>query len=270
VSLLPSSCFHRFRDLISLIGQAVRVGEERDIVGPNVVSTTNAPDVILVPEDRHDSLQAYLDPLPARSIQGFGSAVLATLATAHPALPEKPTIHDLRTTSSQAAFRRLLPSSTAIPLWDLLHGRDEAPVKPSPQYPAQISVEDSSASDLWRTFPSIRTQGTKTLAKLMERMEEELTMPPGEPYADGITFHPRPISANSSWIRYPSQLRLTIRTYTSTQSKSAAMPAFVFDVSISKQERAERIMKSLVDRMIRSLLGKGRAGIGETEYEVYV
>lgn len=215
-------------------------------------------------------LQAYLDPFPARSIQGFGSAVLATLATAYPALPEKPTIHDLRTTATQAAFRRLLPPSTAIPLWDLLHGRDEAPVKPSPQYPAQISVEDSSASDLWRTFSSIRMQGTKTLAKLIERMEEELTMPPGEPYLDGISFQPRPINAHSSWIRYPSQLRLTIRTYTSTQSKSATMPAFVFDVSISKQERAERIMKSLVDRMIRSLLGKGREGSGETEYEVYV
>lgn len=267
------SSFLGLSDLLWLIGQAVWVGNERHIdqnpkrTGGSIEHAQNASPPS---EDHHDYLQAYLDPIPARNIQGFGSAVLATLATAYRTLPENPTIGDLRTTASRAAFRRLLPSSQAMVLWDLLNGCDEALVKPSPQFPAQISVEDSSAANLWRTFAVIRNQAVTSLTKLIERMEEELMCPPGEPYANGITFRPRPIRADSHWVRYPSQLRLTIRTYTLTQSKSAAMPTFVFQSSINREERAERIMKSMVERMIKSLLGKGREGTEELEYEVYV
>ena len=254
-------------------GQAVWIGAERHTDGdarPNPISRSPIYSAIPEIDNSCDTLQAYLDPLPTRSIQGFGSAVLATMATAFPSLPDNATIHDLRTTASHAAFRRLLPASQATTLWHLLHGRDDAPVKPSPQFPAQISVEDSSAADLWRTFPVIRNQAMTSLDKLIERMEEELTCPPGEPHANGISFHPRPVHSDAKWMRYPSQLRLTIRTYTSTQSKSAAMPAFVFDTSMARQERAKQIMTLLVDRMIKAMLGKGRPGITELEYEVYV
>lgn len=221
--------------------------------------------------NRSPALQNFLDPLPVRSIQGFGSAVLANLRTAYPVLSETPTIHDIRTIVPQAAFRRLFPTAQANTLWGLLHGMDEAPVKPSPRFPAQISVEDSFASTLWRPLAVIRAQAVVLLEKLLERMEEELTCPPGDPYPGGINFRPPPNLADTKWIRYPSQLRMTIRTYKSTQSKSTSIPAFVFETAVSRQERAERTMKGLGDRVIQSLLGKGREGVeGEREYEVYV
>jgi nucleotidyltransferase/DNA polymerase involved in DNA repair len=252
----------------------VWIGLERDEAeDPGRIPRTLSPSCAVSAPSRNppDPLQAYLDPLPVRNIQGFGSAVVATLRTAFPSLLEGPTIHDLRMTASHAAFRRLLPASQASTLWHLLHGRDDAPVKPSARWPGQISVEDSSASDLWRTLSVIRIQALTLLEKLIERMEEELTYGADEPYADGITFRPRPpVRGDAKWMRYPSRLRLTIRTYTSTQSKSAAMPAFVFDTATARHDRAKRIMTSLVDRMIKGMLGKGRSGSGEPEFEVYV
>lgn len=211
-------------------------------------------------------LQAFLDPQPVRNIQGYGSAIVSRLRTTCPALPDSPTIHDIRTLVPQAVFRRLFPSQGAV-LWGLLHGIDEIAVKPSPRYPAQISVEDSYAATLWRTWEVIRGQALTLMEKLLQRMEEELTS--GDGFARGIDFH-QPTTRDLKWVRYPSQMRVNIRTFTSTQSKSAAIPAFVFDTGIGRRERAEKVMKLLGDRVLLSLLGGGKDAAEGREYEVYV
>jgi DNA polymerase iota len=213
------------------------------------------------------ALQAFLDPQPVRNIQGYGSSILATLRTAYPTLTEAPTIHEIRTTIPQPAFRRLFPSQGPA-LWGLLYGIDPLPVKPSPRYPAQISVEDSYAATLWRTWTVIREQALVLMEKLLQRMEEELTS--GDGYSRGIRFHP-PLMRDVKWVRYPSQIRFNIRTFTSTQSKSVAIPAFVFDTSTARRDRSEKTMKVLGDRVLQSLLGKRKDGAeGGGEYEVYV
>lgn len=249
-------------------GQAVWVGNggdasQRDESGrvDGVSGTAGDKD------SRTPTLQAFLDPQPVRNIQGYGSGILSTLRTAYPTLPEAPTIYDVRPTIPQAAFPRLFPSQGDM-LWDLLHGIDNAPVKPSPQFPAQISVEDSYAASLWRTAEVIRGQAVILMEKLLGRMEEELAETE-DGYMKGISFHP-PTIRDVKWVRYPSQIRFNIRTFTSTQSKSTSIPAFVFDTAVERRDRAEKAMKVLGDRILQSLLGKGRDGAAGKEYEVYV
>lgn len=237
-------------------GQAVWFDAREDGVGKTVEGESG--------ED--GALQAFLDPQPVRNIQGYGSSIVATLRAAYPTLPEGPMIHDVRTSVPESALRRLFPTQGAA-LWGLLQGDDSAPVKPSPRYPAQISVEDSYASTLWRTWPVIRGQTLALMEKLLQRMEEELT--DGEGYPQGISFAP-PTTRDVKWVRYPSQIRFNVRTFTSTQSKSAAIPAFVFDASLGRRERAERVMKVLGDRILQTLLGKAKDGPDGREYEAYV
>ncbi|KAJ9112525.1 hypothetical protein QFC22_006282 [Naganishia vaughanmartiniae] len=252
-----------------------------------MISSARKPDgqTVWIGDDMQDSgsasstdgVQEYLDPLLIRSIPGFGTHVISSLVSALPptALGEETTsrdmtVHHVRASIPLSTFTRLFPGPQATTLYNLLHGRDPSPVRPTPEYPLQLSVEDSYADNLTRPLDVILAQMLALVKKLLERLEEELVGSASERYSNGITFSPPLVSATPrTWQRYPSQFRVTLRTFANTSSQSAPMPAFIFDTRVPAADRAERVMRAVGKRLCCALL-PGKIENEAQSFEVYV
>ncbi|KAJ9093765.1 hypothetical protein QFC19_008204 [Naganishia cerealis] len=232
------------------------------------------------------SLQDYLDPLPLSALPGFGTHIISSLMAALPPPPshladshksKEITVHRIRTSIPLSIFTRLFPGPQATTLYNLLHGYDPSPVRPTPEYPLQLSVEDSYAATLTRPLRVILAQMLQLVKKLLDRLEEELIGSASERYSNGITFSdPPPPSSSSSitptrpaWQRYPTQFRVTLRTFTDTHSQSAPMPAFIFDTGVPTRDRAERVMRTVGKRLCYALL-PGKIETEAQSFKVYV
>lgn len=158
----------------------------------------------------------------------------------------------IREQLDEAIFTRKFGSKLGDRLWNLIHGTDDEPVNPSPEYPAQISVEDSHYGIT--SFDQAIIELKKLCKHLLERLAEDLTEDMnGDPLAGSGSR----TSQSTYWALYPSSLRLTIRQgYDHTrQSVSTTFPVDALDVSKPPEDRADRLTKGTLSGMLRKLLG---------------
>ena len=137
-------------------------------------------------------------------------------------------------------FNAWFGTRLGVRLWELLHGIDSSPVVPTPEFPKQISVEDS--------YPDNRTSeilfhnlGILTKS-IVRRLDLELR-------------------SGESYVRFPRTLRLTMRNgrQTGRESKSARMPVELFEVGLSFERRADLVGRA-VNSLARSMVSGWSTG----------
>lgn len=209
-------------------------------------------------------LQAYLDPMPARKLNGFGSKIISKLEEYKGAKwAEQITVEQARTWLSLDDFVQVHGERLGHRLWDALHGIDNDSVHPTPDFPKTITVEDSYAIDMSRTYSVIRRQTQELVRHLLRRLQDELT------FTDESTGTKR-------WIRFPTTFRMALRLGWNDpggrDSKSARMPAFVFDMHRSIEDRSNMVMDKVAVSLLQDLLGRGKGSTisDHTVFEVYV
>ncbi|KZO95091.1 DNA/RNA polymerase [Calocera viscosa TUFC12733] len=236
-------------------------------------------------------VRALLDPLDAHKLMGFGWKVLCTLRD-HVTGSPRASIYDtttenhhsnttltvafLRQSLTEQHFRALLGAQNGQKLWNLLDGKDEEPVKSSPEFPLTISIEDSFDERRGTLDWQGVLQEIEILANsLLRRLEIEL-VDGGE--IDGIRSDSSLPKPPRKWQRYPSQIRLTIRgghskeiAYNANrESRSAALPVPVFDLDVPRVERAQALVRQPLAGLAKQILDKGMERKTVEKYEVSI
>lgn len=214
-----------------------------------------------------DIIHAFIDEHNLRKIPGIGSKTTRILEAFIHEKPIDPDTHTLE--SSLTAFQvrthpPLQPPSVlehllggpgterGLPakIWSLLHGVDDAPVKPARDVPTQISIEDTYRG---LNEPSdIRRELHLVTASLLRRMLIDLVEDDDNPQPQPQPTSPPPI-APRKWLAHPKTLRLTTRPYTapadgkpydwSRTSRSVPLPGFVFNLATDPVEQtAQRLV----------------------------
>jgi len=268
----------KIKDLIGLTSSA---GVARNKLLAKLVASIKKPDAqttflaepgrqggdVEVDGDDEEMVQKFLDSMELRKVNGFGSKTISILTDD---MDVRSVPYELPLTVSQTRqlltlgdFTRLYKDQPRLGprLWGLMHGIDEDPVRPNPEYPKQISVEDSYARTMKRSLRTIRGQ----MLALIEGL-----LPPAPVVRD------RAMVAKPTWKRYPRQFRLALRLDWDhpggRDSKSTIMPAFIFDTARSVSDRAEALMSKIGSSLLSELLGskKGDKVDEKTEFAVYV
>jgi DNA polymerase iota len=204
------------------------------------------------------------------SLQGFGYAIAKTVQNAlrERAIPDldyhKLTCQMIRDNLDEKAVASLFGAKLGSRLWSILHGNDEEPVNPSPEYPLQISVEDSHYGIT--SFTEAVAAMHKLCLHLLQRLKEDLTEDMnGDALASTKTVGPAGIERKVTyWARYPTSLRLSIRQgYDgfSRQSISTTFPVDALDEDVSAEERSRTLTQNLLTSLLKKLLGaQGTSG----------
>ena len=255
-----------------------------------LLASVNKPadQTTLVADAPPSVVRDFLDPLELRKLPGFGSSIVGSLLPVLPpeldgSAPTKVSVASVRQSLTLADFNKLYSPRLAPFLHGLLSGVDDSPVVPSPEYPAQISTEDSFATIVnhhggmrWTDFVG---HLHRLLENLLQRCEDELRLP-----ADVV---PAAAAAKGKgrdqqrWARYPQTLRLSLRRSwdapaSSRASRSVPMPAGVFAQTTTVAQRvtdlfggsgARNGVGGVVGGLVRALLGKEWATDG---LQVYV
>jgi DNA polymerase iota len=231
------------------------------------------------------AVRAFLDPLDLRKLPGFGSTIVSSLLPILPpdldgSAPTKPSVGLVRREIGLADFQKLYTVRLAPFLHGLLSGIDNSPVVPSPDFPAQISTEDSFATTVNHHGGMLWTDFVGHLRRLLEnlilRLENELQLPSDSPTADV-----KGKGREQRWARYPQTLRLSLRRSwdapaSARSSRSIPMPAGIFAQSATVSQRvmdlfggpgAKDGVGGVVGGLVRALLGKDWAANG---LQVYV
>lgn len=174
------------------------------------------------------------------------------------AAPRSLTAQTIRDNLDEATFIAKFGSKLGNRLWNLLHGIDDEPVNPSPEYPAQISVEDSHYGIT--SFDQAITELRKLCIHLLQRLNEDLTE---DMNGSPLPGTPSKVSEGTYWALYPTNLRLTIRQGydQSRQSTSVTFPVDALDEAVPAQERAERLTKGTLSAMLKKLLNTQPADV---------
>ena len=141
-------------------------------------------------------------------------------------VPEKGTslsVGQVRTSTTLNEFLEWFGQRLGPRLWELLHGIDNSEVLPSPDFPKQISVEDSYP-DNWTLETMF--QNLKTLTKsIIRRLDLEL-------------------QEEGTYVRFPKTIRLSMRNgwQNVRESKSARIPVELFDLSLPTEKRVEAVL----------------------------
>lgn len=142
-------------------------------------------------------------------------------------------------------------------VWSLINGVDNTEVGLTKRMPSQISQEDSYMKYL-HTFDQVRQQLFLLTERLIERMRIDLV----EDEEDELDSDGRP---PRRWIAHPRTLRLTTRPRPAVNSDgtrprtfhrishSAALPTFVFQLTVSAGDLADKLVESTLTTMFRKL-----------------
>lgn len=236
IGLSSSAGVSHTKCLAKLIGSVHKPADQTTLAPIFLLSPTSTP---TVNPQTSQLIQSFLDPLPIRSVPGFGHSVGAKVNEALASLPsppvhaDAPTVLIARTHLSLNSFKSMTTSRLAPILWDLLHGIDPSPVIASPDFPAQIGVEDSYAAKHSFTWKRLADETERLLTALLVRLEEELVV------VDAATGTRR-------WVRWPKKLRLELRRGwdlpIGREGKSLDMPVGVFDLEMDVASRVAVLM----------------------------
>lgn len=248
-------------------------------------------------------ITAFLDPLDLRKLPGFGRVVVDkirdhlhpdpnTLAKQSNGRPranfmEPTSVSDeeeekVKIKVSVGTARKMLSLEELVGLfgevigprlWALVSGRDTEPVIPAPDFPLQLSIEDTYPYPSLRGA-SIHAEISRLSLSLLRRLELELTT-----QNDALQEQPQPLSqettiknevvtirdyqeqpstvavARAGWLRYPMKLRLSVRQgWNNRVSKQTKMPVEIFELNQSKEIRAAAIAKACRG-LLRALIG---------------
>lgn len=198
-------------------------------------------------------------------IQGFGHAILSSLrerldAKTAPDPDRALTVNTLRTGLAASDFTKLFGAKAGTRLWEMLWGDDVDPVVPSPEYPVQISVENSHYG-ITHIKQAIEELGGLA-HHLLLRLQEDLTESPDDiPLpAPGGVLKPYFTSTKEMplrpWVHYPSILRLTIRQGYDRQRESTtvAFPVDAIDETLPVDVRAAKLVNGVLTSMLKRLL----------------
>jgi DNA polymerase iota len=310
--LLGTQIAHRIRQAITeQVGLTSSAGISTSKYLAKLVGNTNKPNkqTCLAPlhlASAQEEVQRFLNPFPVRSLNGFGSAITAKMCETaiktmglpeQAASTEKMTVLVAREIFDWVALQGLFGDRLADRLVGLLNGIDDDPVVRAPEFPAQISIEDTYQG---LDFIKVPEQFYVLSNSLLRRLETELLSTPAkaEPKKDRKDFHmverpydavgdplkdaegasmfvreydqtdeERPISHASvdrqAWKRYPLTMRLSVRQgYTNRVSRQARMPVEIFDLSVSRDHRARKLAGSC-ESLFRTIIAQdGNKGQG--------
>ncbi|SNX82681.1 related to DNA Polymerase iota (POLI) [Melanopsichium pennsylvanicum] len=247
-------------------------------------------------------ITSFLDPLDLRKLPGFGRVVVSQIREhLQPSPPItstsstgrvrvnfmdpvsisddeaeaktlKVTVRMARKMLSLDQMVGLFGEVIGPKLWALACGRDLEPVIPAPDFPLQLSIEDTYP------YPSLRGAAiqreiSRLSLSLLRRLELELTTQPSTsrakptPLSQETTIKSEKImireykdpppekTRTSGWLRYPLKLRLSIRLgWNNRVSKQTKMPVEIFEMGESRESRAESIAKAC-RALLRGLIG---------------
>ncbi|KAL2155353.1 hypothetical protein VTH82DRAFT_94 [Thermothelomyces myriococcoides] len=230
--------------------------------------------VALCPED----IQSFMDEHSLRKVPGIGGRITNLLEGF--VLGKEPNLdpHTLECSTTVGQVRthpgissvglsrllsgRGLEKNLGPKVWALLHGVDDSEVQSARDIPTQISIEDTYRG--LNRLSEIRNALLAVTVSLLRRMHTDLLEDGDE---EGVVDDYNSSGSSGSngaetqllsrrhrrWLARPRTLRLTTRPYTAPQddkpynwgraSRSCPLPSFVFNTSLSREERAARLVE---------------------------
>lgn len=187
---------------------------------------------------------------------------------------EKVTVADVRKDKSvePEMLEKLLagpgsPHGIGYKVWCLLHGVDDSEVKQAKPVPSQISIEDSYIR--LDTMPELLKELSMLSRSLLTRIRIDL-LGEEDDFDDSNDEQERDANkaisvSGKKWLAHPKTLRLTTRPRQPLQpdgtrvrsfkriSHSGPLPTFVFNLSISVDILAEKLVQETLIGMFRKL-----------------
>lgn len=302
VGLTCSAGIAPTKSLAKLVGALNKPNQQTTLAPPIASPSLNIPNGLRTQETRLlHHINTFLDPLDLRKLTGFGRVVVDKIRDylhPQPDHTSKARVRSnfmdptsisnkesestkVRVTVGQARKMLSLQDMVGLfgevigpKLWALACGRDGEPVIPAPDFPLQLSIEDTYP------FPSLRGQAIhneigRLSNSLLRRLELELTTQPAveeqsvplsqeklikdqhvtvRDYTDDTTTLGS-AQKGTSWLRYPLKLRLSIRQgWNNRVSKQTKMPVEIFDLDQPREVRAAAIAKACKG-LLRGLIG---------------
>ncbi|KAF2089843.1 DNA/RNA polymerase, partial [Saccharata proteae CBS 121410] len=199
----------------------------------------------------------------------------------HGRTEENVTVKDVRTHPSvtPASLENLLqgpgsPHGIGAKIWNLLHGIDDAEVRPAREVPRQISIEDSyiklnTIEDVVRELGLLATSLLKRMRlDLLDRDDDDVDSTPTTKTGNNErqpNAAPPPNTPAPTFLARPRTLRLTTRPRPpplptgvrprsfARISRSAPLPAFVFSLTDSIDILAKRLVTEALLPLFRKL-----------------
>ncbi|KAJ1591157.1 hypothetical protein NDA11_006574 [Ustilago hordei] len=302
VGLTCSAGIAPTKSLAKLVGALNKPNQQTTFAPPIASPILSIPNGPKTEENRLlHHINTFLDPLDLRKLAGFGRVVVDKIRDhlhPQPELSSKQKVlsnfmdpasisdeesesKKVRITVGQARKMLSLEDMVGLfgeligpKLWALACGRDIELVIPAPDFPLQLSIEDTYP------YPSLRGQAIhneicRLSLSLLRRLELELTtqlalmkeqaVPLSQEKViknEHVTIRdykedPAPAGSQKgeSWLRYPLKLRLSVRQgWSNRVSKQTKMPVEIFDLQQSREVRAAAIAKTCRG-LLRALIG---------------
>ncbi|EST06125.2 DNA-repair protein, UmuC-like protein [Kalmanozyma brasiliensis GHG001] len=305
VGLTCSAGIAPSKSLAKLVG-ALNKPNQQTAFCPPVASLASSPynGARSVEANLLQHIHAFQDPLDLRKLPGFGRVVVDKIRdhlTPHPNAPSKQgngrarinfmdptsvsddeeekvkvkvTAGTARKMLSLEQLGELFGEVIGPRLWALVSGRDVEPVIPAPDFPLQLSIEDTYP------YPSLRgaaihAEIRRLSLSLLRRLELELTTQAAEPAKqpqplsqetviknEAVTIRdyqdeqpPPSAMGRATWLRYPMKVRLSVRQgWSNRVSKQTKMPVEIFELEHPRDIRAGAIEKACRG-LLRALIG---------------
>ncbi|CDW97189.1 hypothetical protein [Sporisorium scitamineum] len=305
VGLTCSAGIAQSKSLAKLVGALNKPNQQTAFCPPvasYAVGTHNGARTIEVNLLQH--INAFLDPQDLRKLPGFGRVVVDKIRDhLHPDPNTTPKKNNARPRSnfmepasisdeeeekekvkvSVGSARKMLSLEDMVGLfgevigprlWSLVSGRDAEPVVPAPDFPLQLSIEDTYPYPSLRSA-SIHVEIGRLSMSLLRRLELELTtqgnapQEPPKPLSqetviknEAVTIRdyqeqtPSPAAVGKGgWLWYPMKLRLSVRQgWNNRVSKQTKMPVEIFELDQPREARAGAIAKACRG-LLRALIG---------------
>ncbi|KAJ1034507.1 hypothetical protein NDA18_001364 [Ustilago nuda] len=302
VGLTCSAGIAPTKSLAKLVGALNKPNQQTTFAPPIASPILSIPNGPNTEENRLlHHINTFLDPLDIRKLAGFGRVVVDKIRDhlhPQPQLSSKQKVRSnfmdpasisdeeseskkVRITVGQARKMLSLKDMVGLfgkligpKLWALACGRDIEPVIPAPDFPLQLSIEDTYP------YPSLRGQAIhneirRLSLSLLRRLELELTTQPALMKEQAVPLSQEKVIKNehvtirdykedpapaesqkgASWLRYPLKLRLSVRQgWSNRVSKQTKMPVEIFDLQQSREVRAAAIAKTCRG-LLRALIG---------------
>ncbi|UZJ51716.1 hypothetical protein CBS101457_001036 [Exobasidium rhododendri] len=230
----------------------------------------------------------FLDPYPLRSLNGCGSVIVEKMCTfaskslghQEEVIPSSQlTVSLARQIFDWQALKDLFGERLGTRLFKLIQGQDDEAVSKAPEYPAQISVEDTYRG---LQGQAISDQIFVLSQSLLRRLETELLEPddadrhkssaiPEFEYTEKPVIVEQVIlpgykvrdyrekdeeketSPSFAWKRYPLSVRLSVRQrWHNRVSRQGRMPVEIFDLSTPRRDRA-RVLAHGLDSVLKAI-----------------
>lgn len=262
-----------------------------------IVGNTHKPNhqTVFASSNKEDTLleiQRFLDPYPLRSLNGFGSVIvekLCTHASKTVGHEEKDfpsgqlTVSLARQIFDWQSLVDIFGQRLGTRLYNLLQGNDDEPVIKAPEYPAQISIEDTYRG---LEGAALLKQILILSESLLRRLETEILDSEGQALTAKYNLIEKPVVLDQiletsvkvrdyqelmaekkegryHWKRYPLTVRLSIRQgWDNRISRQGKMPVEVFDLSLSRKERAQILTQNLESILKSIFASEGNKGQG--------